>query len=113
MPPTAGGEWLLEWLFTAGPVQSDGMGLRGLSWQELQAWRDLTATWITPWEARALHQLSAAYAGAWHASQEPAQEPYWLSPELVVAENARRVQRGDAVVSMFSGLARKEAANGG
>jgi len=107
MPPISGGDWLLAWLFTAGPLASDGMGARGLSWPELLAWRECTRPMITPWEMEALHQLSHAYASAWHAAEDPACQAYWVSQEITPIDIQRSERAGDAIKAIFGAIAKR------
>ncbi len=107
MPPVSAGEWLLAWLFEAGPLASDGMGARGLSWPELQAWRDCTQAHITPWEMGALRQLSTAYASAWHAAEKPSCPAYWVGPEMIAVDVQRSEAAGQAIKSIFGAMAKK------
>lgn len=107
MPPLAGGDWLLAWLFEAGPCGDDAMGVRGLSWPEIRAWRACTRTQAHPWELTLLKQLSAAYATAHHAAQEPDCPAYWLSPELGQADVARSEAAGAQLKSIFGALAKR------
>lgn len=107
MPPVPAGDWLLGWLFQAGPLASDGMGARGLSWPELAAWRDCTRTLISPWELTALHRLSGAYAGAYHAAEKPDCPAYWLSPELTQASVSKSEHAGQQLKNVFGAMAKK------
>lgn len=109
MPDLAGGDWLLGWLFEAGPLASDGMGARGLSWPELAAWRDCTRTPALPWEMQALHRLSAAYASAYHASQEPDCPAYWLHDDLAKADVSKSEAAGQQLKTLFGALAKPKA----
>lgn len=101
MPPLDGADWLIEWLFDAGPVGNDGMGQRGLTWSELQAWRDLTGTLITAPEARALRTLSQAYAAASAAAQKEHCKPFWESPQIAEIQARQSEQAGNALAMLF------------
>lgn len=107
MPPVPAGDWLLGWLFQAGPLASDGMGARGLSWPELAAWRKCTQVLITPWEMQALHRMSASYAGAYHAAEKPDCPAYWLSPELTQLNVSKSEAAGQQLKSVFGAMAKK------
>ena len=109
MPEVTHGEWLLGWLFEAGPLASDGMGARGLSWPELAAWRDCTGTLASPWEMQALRRLSAVYAAAHHAGQEPDCPAYWLHPDLTIANVGKSEAAGQQIKTLFSALAKPKA----
>jgi len=107
MPPLVGGDWLLNWLFEAGPLASDGMGARGLSWPELAAWEACTRPLATPWELAVVHRLSASYANAWHAATKPDCKAYWLNEELAQANAARSDAVGQQLKSVLSALAKR------
>ena len=109
MPELVGGEWLIGWLFEAGPLASDGMGARGLSWPELAAWRDCTGTPAGPWEMSALRRLSAVYAAAYHASQEADCPAYWLHPELATVSISKSEAAGQQIKTLFGALAKPTA----
>jgi hypothetical protein len=112
MPPTVGAEWLLGWLFQAGPIASNGMGVSGLTWTELQAWRDVTGAWADDWEMTTLHALSAAYADAHHRSSKPEREPYWSADDVREAQAQKSEQAGATLASIFSGMSRRQHGQG-
>lgn len=107
MPPLAGGEWLLDYLFEIGPVTSTGMGLAGVSWQELHAWQALTGTLLAPWEARALHALSGHYASALGIAQEPDAPAPWRSLAVQEAEQKQRDRAQAGLTAAFGALAQR------
>lgn len=53
--------YLFDLLFEVGPVESNGMGLAPLSWQEITAFASATNEISEPWELRALRSMSEAY----------------------------------------------------
>ncbi len=57
-------ELLAGYLVQLGFVSGNGMGTFKISWQELQAWTELTQSLITSWESGTLLNASQAYAGA-------------------------------------------------
>lgn len=63
-PPLAveADELLTRLLYTVGPAAGTGFGLAPISWSELRAWCELTATRLMPWQAEALVLMSRAYA---------------------------------------------------
>lgn len=71
--------YLVALLHSAGFAAATGMGLVGLSWQEIEAWarcNDFVKI-LTPKEYRAVYQLSRAYAGEIStASKKDAKPPY-------------------------------------
>lgn len=61
IPDLGAARYLLDLLFEVGPVQSTGMGLGPLSWQEIMAFALATNEITEPWELRALRTMSEAY----------------------------------------------------
>jgi hypothetical protein len=109
MPPTVGAEWMIDWLFQAGPVANDGIGVRGLSWMELQAWRDLTETWADAWEMATLHRLSAEYAYARDRGSEKDCEPYWSAADVGEAVIEQSQRAGATLAAIFGGMSRRQS----
>ena len=74
-----GSEYLVAFLHSAGTIASNGMGLTGLSWQELEAWARCTghAGIATPRDMTTVHTLSRVYANEYSkASKKGAKPPY-------------------------------------
>lgn len=71
--------YLVALLHSAGVATSTGMGLAGLSWQEIESWarcNDMTRI-LSPKEYRAIYSLSRAYVGEHAAaSKKGAKAPY-------------------------------------
>lgn len=99
-----GSEYLVAFLHSAGTASSSGMGLTGLSWQEIEAWvrcNDLTDI-VTPRDLKTVYMLSRVYAGEYYkGSQKGATAPY--VPKLEMEEETR-VLVSDKVDSLFAGL---------
>jgi hypothetical protein len=95
-------EWLLRWLFDAGPIASGDMGLRGLNWVELMAWRTATDADASPREMRLLRRLSESYAAAYRDSQDADHKGYWIGDEVAEAQIAQ-VERADQSIGMIFG----------
>lgn len=108
MPPIPpAGAHIITHLFEAGPVMAGPAGALALTWGEIEAWQRATATPLTPWEARTLRRISAAYAGELHAATEPdAPAPY--TPREIVRSQRQAVARG--VRNIFGARARKTPA---
>jgi hypothetical protein len=71
--------YLVALLHSAGYAAPTGMGLVGLSWQEIEAWARCSdyVRILTPKEYRAVFQLSRAYAGEIAtATKKDAKAPY-------------------------------------
>lgn len=77
---TISGDRLVEWLAGAGWVMQGGMGMHGLTWQEISAWADRACMDPTPWEYEALKSLSDLYASSWQAAEDPLEPRPWFDP---------------------------------
>lgn len=97
LPPLdPGDEYLIGYLFEAGPTGATGMG-GPLSWPEISAY----AQWrpLTPWEALLLRRLSIEYTNESSKATEnfypppwwPEDEPRPLTKEQVEAERFKRL----------------------
>lgn len=109
------GEILAEWLLDAGPVQSNGMGVSGVSWAEfygvswaeLQAWRDLSGYAITEWGMETIHRASRAYAHEVGNSQgKPTPSP-WREVRQDPVEVMNQIKRGMDALMSSRGKARR------
>lgn len=76
-PPVGWGEHLIGWLWDLGGCSLQGEWATGFDWSVLRSWAAMTATPVTAWEARALHQLSAAYAAEINAARDPDRPAPW------------------------------------
>jgi hypothetical protein len=56
-------QYLIAWFEDVGPAMGGGMGPAPLSHAEIRAWQQNVGLAITPWEARALREMSRAYVG--------------------------------------------------
>lgn len=74
MPDLLSGEYLHAALMEAGPVL-DGMAITGLRWVDIEAWKNATGERLTPWGARALRQMSMAYADEFRRTSEDKKRP--------------------------------------
>lgn len=73
MPPLAGGQYMLDYLFEIGPVKGEGP----IDMPELMAWeRALGIEWA-PWQSRLIIRLSRAYLGEMHRATKRDAEPPW------------------------------------
>lgn len=71
MPEMMGFQYLVQYLFEAGPVGNNGFGPEPLSWQEIEAWSRLTQTSLDAWEALTLRKLSNDYSAQLTKSADP------------------------------------------
>lgn len=62
--------YLWEWFHEAAFGRSGGgFGPAQLSWQDLRAWSEMTATDLRPWEAKTILRLDALLMEAWEKQQ--------------------------------------------
>ncbi|WP_232314753.1 hypothetical protein [Sphingopyxis sp. QXT-31] len=62
MPPNPMPHFI-AWLVEIGMVEGGGMGPAPLSWREIAEWQRSVNVRLSPWEARLMRHLSAAYVG--------------------------------------------------
>lgn len=62
---------MAEWLENLGWCETNGMGIQGVSWNQLHHWNMLTEAQLDPWEAETLHRASLAYAMMWNEAKNP------------------------------------------
>lgn len=67
--------YLLHMFFDAGPAVQTPMGDAPLGWSDIRAYAKLTWTDLEPWEARALHDLSATYLVERQRGEKPLSIP--------------------------------------
>jgi hypothetical protein len=99
-----GSEYLVAFLHSAGTATATGMGLVGLSWQEIEAWLRCAgyAGIATSRDLKAIYMLSKVYAGEYaQASKKGAKPPY--EPKVEVDEDVREMV-SEAADNMFAGL---------
>lgn len=61
MPELYGMEYLINHLNNIGWVSSNGMGITSISFQEIQAYNDLTQSHLSPDEVITIKKMSSAY----------------------------------------------------
>lgn len=61
---------MIERLTEIGLTSSNGMGTVPLSWAEIAAWQTNTHIALSPWEARLIRALSAAYVAESRSAEE-------------------------------------------
>lgn len=76
-PPIGALAYLIDPFFELGPVISTGQGLRPIDWQDINAWQQVTASSLRPWESKAMIDLSTAYIiQHQHATQSDCMSPF-------------------------------------
>ena len=88
MPPLNGADYVVNMAMECG--------MRGLTWQELNAWKQATVTRLSSWEAGAIMRMASSYnAACFEFDQKPAASP-WVSGSLnreQVAQDVRNALR--------------------
>ncbi|MGS0941031.1 hypothetical protein ACVA51_10725 [Pseudomonas luteola] len=102
MPPVEYGQYLIEYLFEAGPFENGGFGPTPISWRELKAWEDMRGIMLTAWEAGVIRALSQHYVAQLRESTNPNCPPPYAGTELSKAEIAESIDR------FFSKMERKQ-----
>jgi len=85
-PPMPLCEYLVGYLWDAGPTMPGGMGHTPLTHSEIKAWQDNTGTVLTCWEAQTLRSLSSAYLAESQAAEAPDCPAPWTKE---ITEEAR------------------------
>lgn len=105
MPEMMGFQYLVQYLFEAGPVGNNGFGPEPLTWQEIEAWSKLTQVDLDAWEALTLRKLSSDYSAQLIQSSDPkCRAPD--QPELT------REQIADDVEAFFDRIDRQQKRGG-
>ena len=104
-----GSEYLVAFLHSAGTATATGMGLVGLSWQEIEAWTVATDNIgiVTPQDKTIISLLSKVYAKeSYAATQKGATQPYTPVVEYTEEEEVeeKRTTVADKLGSMLSAL---------
>lgn len=109
---TPGSEYLVAFLHSAGTATGTGMGLTGLSWQEIEAWVRCTNMEgiVTPRDLKTIHTLSRVYAREYYlAGLKGAKPPYMPKVELI--EETRQLisdKADDLFASMIAAQSKRE-----
>ena len=93
LPPLDCGETLVTWLFEVGP----GYNGEAVKYTDIMAWRDLTRTPLSPWEAMSIRHLSAQYMGEFVAARSAARGAPFSARATARSEVSQRL--GDALRS--------------
>lgn len=70
LPDLGEAKYLSTLLNEAGIVGSTGMGVTGLTWQEIAAWLSATELLLTTWEKLMIFKMSSAYASSYSSSSD-------------------------------------------
>lgn len=83
---------LLDYLFEVGPTMAAGMGAAPVTFGELDAWCNRVGIDLSPWESRALRQLSRNYVDESYKAEKRDCPPPW-TPKDMTEENRAAVSR--------------------
>lgn len=92
MPPLGAGAYLIEILFEIGPAKPSGFGgSSAIDEVDLASWMANQNVKLTPWEAKAIRQLSREYAAMLADAVEPNTPPPWVNPNLITQEHRQKI----------------------
>lgn len=76
-----------------GVCASQGMGITSISWQEIQAYSQVSGVNLTTWEARMVKLMSSEYVNYknWATENRHGRSPY--KPHLTEADTMKRAER--------------------
>lgn len=91
--------YMVDYLFSVGPVTPTGMGSIPITHQEILAWRFNMDIDICPWEANALREMSRQYLAELVQSDKHDSPPPWVAEVddqkgKLVAERVKDILRG-------------------
>lgn len=97
-----GSEYLVAFLHSAGTATSTGMGLVGLSWQEIDAWRRCTGSVASTRDLKTVYTLSKVYANEYAVAGKKGAKPPYVPPVEDIEEVRELVS--DTMDDLFAGL---------
>lgn len=74
--------YIASWLEELGFCKSNGMGISGLEWLDIECWQKLTGKQLRPWESVALKRASEAYAVVWTNAKDASYPSPWQEHEI-------------------------------
>ena len=91
--------YMVDYLFSAGPVTPTGMGSIPLTHQEILSWRSNMQVDLCPWEINALREMSRQYLSELVQSDKHDSPPPWVAEideekGKMVAERVKDILRG-------------------
>lgn len=89
MPSIRAGEYLVHYLFEAGPTMPGGMGPAPLTFVELESWQRQAAIDLDPWEVRLVRRLSVEYCAESQAASKPDAPPPFKSSDVRRLQQAK------------------------
>lgn len=98
--------YLVALLHSAGSATATGMGLVGLSWQEIEAWarcNDFVGI-LSPKEYRAVWRLSKAYAAESAVATKKDAKPPYAAPVETYKDEVSREMIEEKVEDVFASM---------
>lgn len=103
--------YLVALLHSAGVATATGMGLTGLSWQEIEAWarcNDFEGV-LSPKEYRAVWRLSRVYTAEYSDASKPdAKAPYIKVEDYETKDEVVREMIADKTTDVFAMMIRAQ-----
>lgn len=85
-----GSKSMMDYLACIGPCTSDGDSFKGVSYQEIQAYQNLTGTFFSPWQVETLFKMSNAAAKGINTGLQPNSNPPFV--EISLTDRAKSAQ---------------------
>lgn len=91
-------EYLVGYLFDAGPVSVVGMGPQPLTWTDLDAWQRCSGVVLQPWQSELLRHLSGQYLAESQIADAHDAPPPWerdmADRRKTIAKHIKQLLRG-------------------
>jgi len=89
-------QFLIGYLFDAGPTSAGASSGVPLTWSDIRAWERGTGITLPPWQARLLRRLSADYLSESLTADAHDAPPPWVreADREKIAKHIKRVLRG-------------------
>lgn len=91
MPPNPAPH-IIDRLVEIGLNEAAGMGVGPISWLSIDAWQRLTATYLSPWEAKLIRALSVEYVAESRRAESETCPPPWRA-KVTARERDTELQR--------------------
>lgn len=105
-PKIEGAEYMVALFQEAGVMQSNGMGVIPLTWQEIESWLRTTELDLSVWEKLTIREMSEAYVAEFtKASAKDAPAPF---VPIVEPEQIDRAAVSNKIADVLRGFKRKK-----
>ena len=101
LPPVTATYLLADWQ-AVGMCSSGMNGPVPLSWQEIQAYSQMTATPFTPWEAETIRTMSRRYCSKFYESRHESTPPPYVDESPEAMEQRKKAETAQ-IKAMFRG----------